>query len=246
MQLKVLDTGSASAEQNMLLDSELLESLGSEPVLHFYEWEKESISHGYFIVPGKFLDLNQVAMQDIDLARRPTGGGVVFHLWDFAFSVLIPSSSPHFSLNTLDNYDFINQAVLQAVQEFLGRGEKLELISQDAGAWDLSCHSFCMAKPTKYDLVLEGRKIAGAAQRKRKQGFLHQGTIALVMPPEERLRGLLLPEGKVADAILAHTYPLLGNHASTLQIEEAKRQLRELLQKSLTQNMENVLNFPVT
>ncbi len=232
MHLKVIDTGRASAEKNMQLDAELLETLSDEPILHFYEWERESISYGYFIEPEKFLDLKQVQEGGIDLVRRPTGGGVVFHLWDFAFSVLIPATSPHFSLNTLDNYDFINRAVLQAVREFLGQSG-LELIKHDAAAWDLSCNNFCMAKPTKYDLVLDGRKVAGAAQRKRKQGFLHQGTIALLMPPKGRLSGLLSPGGKVGEAILAHTYPLLGSQVTRIQIEQAKQDLRRLLQKSL-------------
>jgi lipoate-protein ligase A len=44
-----------------------------------------------------------------------------------------------------------------------------------------------MARPTKYDVMLQGRKIAGAAQRKTKAGFLHQGTIALLCPDPELL-----------------------------------------------------------
>lgn len=229
MRLKVIDSGPQSAEKNMQVDAELLGSLADEPILHFYEWEKESLTHGYFADPAKLLNLKGVEAAGIDLARRPTGGGVVFHLWDLAFSVLIPSTSPYFSLNTLDNYAFINQAVLRAVEKFLGLRTSFQLTPNDEVPWDESCASFCMARPTKYDLVLEGKKLAGAAQRRRKQGFLHQGTIALVMPPEPLLRSLLLPEAKVADAILAHTYPLLGSHATPSQIAQAKLDLRHQL-----------------
>lgn len=241
MRWTILDTREASAEKNMTLDAELLEQLGEEAILHFYEWERPSISHGYFIEPGALLNLQNVQKRGIDLARRPTGGGVVFHLWDFAFSVLVPSSSPHFSHNPLHNYAFINRAVLAAVQEFLGTREKWELISDDAPAWDETCTSFCMAKPTKYDVVLRGKKIAGAAQRKRKQGFLHQGTIALVMPPKEELFELLLPGNRVPEAILTHTMTLLGERASPHEIREAKTKLKTLLQKSLLQNDQNVI-----
>src|SRR5690242_16384610 len=104
MDWQILDTGVAPAEKNMAFDAELLENLGGQPILHFYEWERPSISYGYFIQPSKFLNLNNIKKQGIDLARRPTGGGIVFHLWDMAFSVLVPASSPHFSLNTLENY----------------------------------------------------------------------------------------------------------------------------------------------
>ena len=243
MNWQILDTGVASAEKNMALDAELLEGLGERPILHFYEWARPSISHGYFIQPSKFLNVNNIRKSGIDLARRPTGGGIVFHLWDMAFSVLVPASSPHFSLNTLENYAFINGAVLRAVEAFLGR-DSWELIPEDAPAAEKACSSFCMAKPTKYDVVLKGRKIAGAAQRKVRQGFLHQGTIALVMPPEEMLRELLLAEGGVAEAILEHTLPLLGQAATEQEIRNAKKHLQLLLQKSLLQNCADVLSSP--
>jgi len=242
MNWTILDTGTCSAEKNMQLDSELLEGLGSEPILHFYEWERPSISYGYFIAPEKFLNLSNVQKKGIDIARRPTGGGVVFHLWDFAFSVLVPSSSPQFSQNPLHNYAYINKAVLEAVEEFLGGKRGWELIPNDAPALDEKCTNFCMAKPTKYDVVLTGRKIVGAAQRKRRQGFLHQGTIALVMPPKDELTALLLPGSRVVEAILGHTMPLLGERSSPSEIKQAKEKLRILLQKSLCQNSQDVVS----
>src|SRR5580692_6228766 len=104
--MRVLDTGPASAEKNMQIDADLLESLAEEPILHFYEWEKRSITYGYFVKPEELLHLENLKRHGIDHARRPTGGGIVFHLWDLAFSVLIPSSSPHFSQNSLENYAF--------------------------------------------------------------------------------------------------------------------------------------------
>lgn len=244
MNWTILDTGTSSAEKNMQFDQDLLEDLESESILHFYEWEKPSISYGYFVAPEKFLDLSTVQKRGIDLARRPTGGGVVFHLWDFAFSVLIPSSSPQFSQNPLHNYAYINRAVLEAVQEFLGGTKGWELTPNDAPALDEKCTSFCMAKPTKYDVVLTGRKIVGAAQRKRKQGFLHQGTIALVMPPKDELTALLLPGSRVAEAILTHTMPLLGEKVSPQEINQAKQELRTLLQKCLCQNNPDVISSP--
>ncbi len=55
---------------------------------------------------------------------------------------------------------------------------------------------FCMEKPTKYDVVSGGKKIVGAAQRKTKDGFLHQGTISLVLPEKEILTTLLKEKNK--------------------------------------------------
>lgn len=225
MRWKEIDTGLGSAETNMRLDAEMLETV-EQPTLHFYEWERPSITYGHFIEPSKFLRLPSLEKRGIDYARRPTGGGIVFHLWDLAFSVLIPASSNLFSLNTLDNYAFVNQAVLRAVQNFLGEKKNLVLTPTDQEAMVEDCRRFCMAQPTKYDVVLQGRKIAGAAQRKTKQGFLHQGTIALMMPEEEILRDVLHDE-TIATAMMVHTYPLMGEK----QLGEARLELKQHLRK---------------
>ena len=82
-----------------------------------------------------------------------------------------------------------------------------------------------MARPTKYDLVVGKKKIAGAAQRKMKQGFLHQGTIALQFP-DLNLLDEILPSEDVREAMRQTTFPLLRENDS---IEEGRKQLRELL-----------------
>ena len=90
--------------------------------------------------------------------------------------------------------------MLHAVDEFMSRSG-LTLTPTDFEPLDTHCNHFCMAKPTKYDLIWQGRKIAGAAQRKTRSGFLHQGTISLLMPPEDYLQRILLPGTEVANAM---------------------------------------------
>jgi len=235
MRWEVIDTGCRSAQENMLWDAEMLSVLAARerPILHLYEWAGDSATFGHFVDPADYLDLAAADKRGLQLARRSTGGGIVFHIWDMAFSVLVPVNCPEFSLNTLENYAFVNNAVLLAVKEFLGESSEMDLIPSDAFALDKSCERFCMAKPTKYDVILGKRKIAGAAQRKRKEGFLHQGTIALVMPDEGYLADVLLPGSRVLEAMQAHTFALLGTNASQLEIVDAKRELRQLLASSL-------------
>lgn len=233
---RIIDTGVQTAEENMQFDAALLEKVEtfSQPILHFYEWQTDSATYGYFIQPAELLNLEKAKSLSLSLARRPTGGGIVFHLWDLAFSVLVPAHCPQFSLNTLENYAFVNHAVLAAVREFLNASCPLNLTPEDYSSWDQNCSHFCMAKPTKYDVVWEGKKIAGAAQRKTKKGFLHQGTIALITPPPNYLEQVL-PHPKVREAMFAHTYPLLGESATLKRISEVKHHLRELLATHLSQ-----------
>jgi lipoate---protein ligase len=234
---EILDTGARSATENMQIDAELLEGAWEKtrPVLHLYDWEGDCATYGYFVDPGKYLNLDGVKNRSLNLARRPTGGGIVFHVWDMAFSVVVPSCRPEFSLNTLDNYSFVNRAVLGAVKEFIREHSDLTLTTEDFAAMDLQCQHFCMAKPTKYDLILEGKKVAGAAQRKTKGGFLHQGTISLVMPPEDYLHEVLRDDSQVFEAMKLYTFPILGAQASVHETLEAKAFLKTLLATHLNQ-----------
>jgi lipoate-protein ligase A len=83
----------------MELDRALLLDLEGErdPVLHLYDWETDAATYGHFIDPGNFLNIEGVKKNRLDLAKRPTGGGIVFHNCDLAFSVLMPASHPCFS-----------------------------------------------------------------------------------------------------------------------------------------------------
>ena len=70
-----------------------------------------------FYRSGRHLDLKALEASGLHLARRPTGGGIIFHLTDFAFSVLIPANHPSFSQNTLENYALVNRPVAFAISE---------------------------------------------------------------------------------------------------------------------------------
>lgn len=234
MKWQILDSGVRSAVENMQIDADLLDNLDPAglPILHFYDWKGDSATYGHFVNPADFLDLPKAKKRGLSLAKRPTGGGIIFHIWDLAFSLLIPAEHPYFSTSTLENYQFVNQRVLDAVQGFK-KMERMQLIPEDAPALDASCMRFCMAQPTKYDLLYEGRKIAGAAQRRTKQGFLHQGTIALKMPDFSYLEEVLLPDTQVLTAMKANTFALLQPHE---ELQSGRLELKQYLEKSFTQD----------
>ena len=238
MDLQVLDTGVSSAEENMSLDAKLLEALlpDGRPILHLYEWSRPSATYGHFIQPEKHLDLDKAKSYNLDLARRPTGGGIVFHIWDFAFSFLMPANHPRFSLNTLENYEFVNQAVLEAVRDLLKLKKTPEIIPDNMEVKAEGCQNFCMGRPTQYDVVLDGMKIAGAAQRRRKQGYLHQGTISLAFPEVKLLESVLLQKG-VLEAMLAYTFAPLGKIWEPGEIREARGEIKERLAEKLQEKL---------
>gem|GEM_PF-267263 len=240
MKWEVVDTGFRSAEENMELDRQFLENLKEKgpPILHFYDWNQESATYGCFVNVKEIFDLARVKEGGLSLAKRPTGGGVLFHCADFAFSVLIPSQHPHFSLNPLSNYHYVNQGVRKAVLRFLPSSfsEKPYLL---IGEWKKlkgpAAHC-CMAQPTRYDVMLEGRKVAGAAQRRTKAGYLHQGTIFVAQPPEERIAPFLRSPREVCSHISQSLFPLLGEERGEEAVKAARNELKKLLTFYITQD----------
>lgn len=231
--LRILNTGIGSAEANMRFDEKLLEEL-TVPTLHLYQWARLSATYGYFIRPENHLDLRQAEKWGLDLARRPTGGGIVFHIWDLAFSFLLPSTHPRFSQNTLENYQFVNRAVLEIVKQFFVLKEVVELIPHHGPDLGPDCHNFCMAKPTQYDVVYQGRKIAGAAQRKRRQGYLHQGTISLAHPQLPLLQDVLLSKEAVLQAMQSYAFAPLGQGR---ELEKVRPEIEKVLADKLNESL---------
>lgn len=184
-------------------DAQMLSELGSVPILHLYDWAKPSATYGHFIAVEAHMNRAAAERWGLELARRPTGGGIVFHTWDFAFSLLMPAGHPLCSTETLENYKFVNDLVLETVMESFGIRGHGRLLPENPPAGP-----FCMAKPTVYDVVWQGLKVAGAAQRRTKRGYLHQGTISLAEPRWEMLAELLAPE--VCEAMRGATYAPLG------------------------------------
>lgn len=228
MPWQILYSGSNPAEVNMQRDRLLLDQLEhtQEPILHLYQWEGLCATYGYFLQLERHLDLTGVQAHALQLARRPTGGGIIFHVTDYAFSALVPASYAAFSVNTLENYAFINTIVSNAVAPFVGQAE---LLVEEQGPLDAHCSHFCMAKPTVYDVMLHGCKIAGAAQRRTRFGYLHQGSICLAMPPEKMITDVLGAKLGVWQAMQQYSYPLLPTDFSAMQLQD----LRQAIQSAL-------------
>jgi len=165
--LAVDDRGRANAAQNMAIDEALLEE-APEPILRFYGWRRPSLTFGYF---GKFADV-AADMERREVVRRWTGGGSVLHGEDLTYSLVTPAIDPVSSHGPAVIYAALHAAIRDALQ---AEGRAAELA---AGAAPKISEA-CFANPVRDDVMLLGRKIAGAAQRRTRVGFLHQGSIQL-------------------------------------------------------------------
>jgi lipoate-protein ligase A len=163
---------------NMAIDEVLLTD-AAEPLLRFYGWSRPAVSFGYF---GRAADVAAEWPQR-ELVRRWTGGGTVPHGEDFTYTLIVPRSSTFFRLAAAESYC----AVHQKVAELLASGQGAPSVAEEATT---KVSDACFHNAVQYDVVLAGRKIAGAAQRRTRSGLLHQGSIQQFdVPPEfgERL-----------------------------------------------------------
>jgi lipoate-protein ligase A len=232
---QIIESGYLSPEAIMAKDADLLAQLDPQgpSILHFYDWNAPCLTYGYFTDPSCHLNLEALQYHGLQKARRPTGGGIIFHLSDLAFSVLIPASHPRFSLNTLDNYAFINEKVAAAAAHFTSQSLQPQLLNEEPVCLSKECHAFCMAKPTQYDLMLHHKKVGGAAQRRTKQGLLHQGSLSLLPPPIDLLQKVLKNSELVLDAMHKHSDYLLSNQMMMSDLTQVREKLKETLKKLL-------------
>jgi lipoate-protein ligase A len=166
------DESPHSAAMNMAIDEALLET-AVVPTIRFYRWRSPALSFGYF---GKFFDVAIYAAER-DLVRRWTGGGIVFHGDDLTYSIVIPASDPVFDESSIAIYEKIHRALCGALARH-NQGAELVPVANQVRAGDRrSCDNNCFANPVRADVMLDGRKIAGAAQRRTRRCLLQQGSI---------------------------------------------------------------------
>jgi len=151
----------------MAVDEWLLQTIVC-PVLRVYRWEGKWGSLGYF---GKLEEAKQ-SFDGCDWVRRWTGGGIVDHRADWTYTLVIPVNEPLAKLRGAESYRLIHQALAKSLQM------NDSIVRLSAGRIETG-DSCCFINPVEHDLVDEaGRKIAGAGQRRTRQGLLHQGSVA--------------------------------------------------------------------
>ena len=168
MTWKILDTGKGESAWNMAVDEALLESIAqiNSPVVRFYGWSEPAATFGYF---QHYADI--AAWTNLrPLIRRPTGGGLVPHDNDWTYSVIIPPSDPWYELRATQSYQRLHEWVASALQ-------KAGINAALAAAANKEIPGQCFAGAEQHDVLVNGRKIAGAAQRRAREGLLIQGSI---------------------------------------------------------------------
>jgi lipoate-protein ligase A len=167
----LLDSGPGAADFNMALDEALLEfaSLLGKPVARFYSWTERAASFGYSQKYGEVAQLTLLR----PLVRRPTGGGLVPHDADWTYSLVFPPGHWWHVSRATESYHRVHDWIHDAFASFAIPTQLApNRLKEPAGQ--------CFAGAERHDVLWRGKKIAGAAQRRNRQGLLIQGS---VQPP---------------------------------------------------------------
>ncbi len=164
---------------NMARDEALLQSVGkghSPPTLRFYRWSPATISLGYFQEIAAFEALDRPA-RDLAVVRRQTGGGAILHDLELTYSLTLPLGDVLLGDGTPNAlYDHVHKVFSTWMGD---QGVRAE----GGPAGNASCSHggpfFCFERHGCLDLLVNGRKILGSAQRRTRDAVLQHGSFIL-------------------------------------------------------------------
>ncbi|SDC87978.1 lipoate-protein ligase A [Melghirimyces thermohalophilus] len=198
---RLLHTGWRSSAENMAIDEAILiaHSEGkTPPTIRFYGWDPATLSIGYFQKVDKELDMDRLRKRKLGFVRRPTGGRAVLHDQEVTYSVIVGEDYPGMPTSVTDSYRVISQGLLEGFRKLDLSAEMVPLETEEEKEKYASMGSAaCFDSPSNYELVVEGRKVAGSAQTRQRGVILQHGSILLDMDVDLLFDVLRFPSERV-------------------------------------------------
>ena len=179
---RLVDTGSMDGASNMAIDEALLEAFDPEtsaPVFRLYGWDPPALSLGRFQDADAVLDLALCRARGVPVVRRITGGGVIYHADELTYSIVRPPGRLPGETGVADSYRLMNGFLLSFYRA-LGLPAVYAADSPLPAASRLGERThFCFAGRERSDILVDGRKIGGNAQRRTRRALFQHGSIPL-------------------------------------------------------------------
>lgn len=181
---RIIKLETYDAFMNMALDEACCEAVASgkvAPTIRFYQWQPSAVSIGYFQSLEDEVATEKCKEAGVDVIRRRTGGGAVYHDFDgeITYSVIAPESI--FPRGITASYHVICRWISDGLREI---GIESEF------------------KPIN-DIITGGKKISGNAQTRRNSVLLQHGTILYDVDVKKMFSLLKVGQEKIADKLIA-------------------------------------------
>jgi lipoate-protein ligase A len=177
--LDILPMRTGGAAENMAADFLLLKRYPERGHARFrhYGWRQPAFTFGY----SQKMEYvrSQLPPEEegpLDLCRRPTGGGVVDHRDDWTYALVMPREHAFSELPAPESYRVVHACIADALDAL---GEQV-VLKKESDAEAEGIPTVCFERAERHDVVRgdTGAKVAGAAQKRAKEGMLFQGSIA--------------------------------------------------------------------
>lgn len=200
-----INSGKQDPAYNMALDEALLDwhSEGLiPPVIRFYQWEPAALSIGYFQKAEKDVDLEAVKRLGLRFVRRPTGGRAVLHEEELTYSVIVSEQYPEMPKTVTEAYRVISEGILQGFRNLGLRAEfSVPASVEQREALNQPKSAVCFDAPSWYELIVEGKKVAGSAQTRQKGVILQHGAILVDLDEDKYIQCFHFPNHEVREKV---------------------------------------------
>jgi len=176
---RLIKSAPSSAVYNMELDEKIFNRYLEDGigVFRVYRWQGPSFTYGFSQNPQNEINLDKCVSDGIQIAKRITGGGILFHDDEITYSFVCSKEDLGEPQGVFVAYRQICKFLIR-FYESLGLEPAFALEAKD---FKQKCapHGLCSAAYEKYDIVIAGRKIGGNAQKRKRQVVFQHGSIPL-------------------------------------------------------------------
>jgi lipoate-protein ligase A len=174
---RLLITPAEHGAWNMAVDEAILQHVGrgeAPPTLRLFAWEPPCLSLGH-AQPYADVDLQRLDQRGWEIVRRPTGGRAILHTDELTYSVIASPDEPAVAGTLLESYNRLAAGLLHAVRS-LGLTADMKTGTRSAAE---NANPVCFEVPSAYEITVNGKKLIGSAQARRKEGVLQHGSLPL-------------------------------------------------------------------
>ena len=174
---RLIRSGALNASSNMALDEKIFKRYLEDGVgvLRLYRWQGPAFTYGFSQEPENLIDLEACAVDGVGVAKRITGGGILFHDDEITYSFVCSKSDVGEPQEVFVDYRNICKFLLYFYKS-LGLTAGFALESE---GFKQRCvpHELCAGAHEKYDIVIGAKKIGGNAQKRNRQVVFQHGSI---------------------------------------------------------------------
>jgi lipoate-protein ligase A len=186
--------------------------------LFLYQRDPPACSIGYFQAVENVVDVEECKRLGVDICRRITGGGAVYSdKENLTWNVVVSEDNKKIPQDILKSYEVLCRGVVESLR-MLGLNAEFKPVN---------------------DILVDGKKISGSSQTRRKKVVLHHGTLLIKTDIKTMSKVLKVSKEKMSDK----TAKSVEERVINLEIALKKKPDIEMIKNLLKKGFEKALDI---